>query len=115
MQRVGDGDIDCVNIFSCDDLLPVGLNLAPSPLRGRRLQLCPIAAADDLAHNFIRRVEKMPNLTKSIRMYLADETGPDHANVQFFLGHSHPHAIFARIQPPMACTAFTLCVGTTTV
>jgi hypothetical protein len=39
----------------------------------------------------------MPNLTKSIRMYLADETGPDHANVQFLLGHSYPHAIFARI------------------
>src|SRR4029077_14834132 len=98
MQRVRDGDIDCVNIFSCDDFLPVGLNLAPAPLSGRRLQLCPIAAADNLADQFVRRVEEMPDLAKSIRMYLADETGPDHANIQFLLGHSYPHAIFARIQ-----------------
>ena len=95
MQRVWDGDIDCVNVFSCDDFLPVGFNLAPAPLRGSRLQLCPIAPADHLAYNFVRRVEEMPDLAKGIRMYLADEAGPDHANVQFLPGHSHPHAIFA--------------------
>src|SRR5580700_8907068 len=115
MQRVRDGDIDCVNIFSCYDFLPVGLNISPAPLRGSRLQLCPIAAADDLADNFVRRVEEMPDLAKSIRMHFADEAGPDHANVQFLLGHSSPQTIFARIQSRMARSAVSLRFRTITV
>src|SRR5580704_6214311 len=66
VQRVWNGDIDSINVFSGDDFPPVRLDLAPTPPRSRRFQLCAVAAADDLKANIIRSVEEMGHLAKGV-------------------------------------------------
>src|SRR5205807_1046695 len=82
VQVVRRADVDDVDIFSLEQLPPVGLDRFVAPLVGKGLRLGRVTGANGLEHRLLRQVEEMADELIRGRVRPAHEAVADHANVE---------------------------------
>ncbi len=78
-------DIDQVDVRAFDQLAPIGLNRAISPVGGERLEPLPVARRDRLQDGLERQIEVARRLQKRVRVRTAHEAVADEPDVEFLL------------------------------
>ena len=84
MAVVGRADVDCVDVFACDQFLPIAFGRFIAPLFCESFGLRFVPATNGLKNRRIRQVEKIRYPAIRVGMSAAHEAVADEADVERF-------------------------------
>jgi hypothetical protein len=87
MRVAGRRDVDDIDVFAADGVVPIGGRAFPTPPFGELAHRACVAAADHLHHRLGRQVEKAADGAPGLAVGLAHKLVADECNVELFAGH----------------------------